>query len=149
MFSVLRGYIDEKLIPWDRMLAFCTDGAPSRRDGGQASVALRYAAGNFNCKLYRTRLFAKLCGDMGSDHDIVLFNTEAWWLSRGSLGKIFHVKRGTVVIQNECKNTDLLDFLCNEKKMCLLAYITDIFGKLNELNASMQGIYNNILQVSD
>ena len=29
MFSVLRGYIDEKQIPWDRMVGFCNDGAPS------------------------------------------------------------------------------------------------------------------------
>jgi hypothetical protein len=29
MFSVLIGYIDEKQIPWDRMVGFCTDGAPS------------------------------------------------------------------------------------------------------------------------
>ena len=29
MFSVLLGYIDEKQIPWDRMVGFCTDGAPS------------------------------------------------------------------------------------------------------------------------
>ena len=28
-FSVLRGYIDEKTIPWDRMVGFRTDGAPS------------------------------------------------------------------------------------------------------------------------
>jgi hypothetical protein len=28
-FSVLRGYIDEKPIPWDRMVGFRTDGASS------------------------------------------------------------------------------------------------------------------------
>ena len=27
-------------------------------------------------------LFAKLCGDMGSGNDNILFHTEAWWLSR-------------------------------------------------------------------
>ena len=37
MFSVLRGYIDDKLIPWDRMVGFCTDGAPSITGLGQAS----------------------------------------------------------------------------------------------------------------
>ena len=47
------------------------------------------------------------------------------------------------------KNTDLVDFLCHEKKMCVLAYVTGIFGKLNELNASMPGKYKNILQMSD
>ena len=29
MFSVLSGYVDEKQIPWDRMVGICTDGAPS------------------------------------------------------------------------------------------------------------------------
>jgi len=33
--------------------------------------------------------------------------------------------------------------------MCLLAYVTDIFGKLNELNVSMQGKNKSILQMSD
>lgn len=40
--------------------------------------------------------------------------------------------------------TDFVDYLCNEKKMCLLAYVTDIFG---ELNASMQGGKKNIIQI--
>jgi hypothetical protein len=47
----------------------------------------------------------------------------------------------------DVKKTDLVDFLFNEKIMCLLAYVTDIFGKLND--ASMQGKYKNILQMSE
>ena len=39
-------------------------------------------------------------GYMGSEQDHVLFHTEAWWLSRGSVGKIFCIERGTVVIHN-------------------------------------------------
>jgi hypothetical protein len=35
--------------------------------------------------------------------------------------------------------TDLVEFLCNEKKMCLLAYVIDTFGKQNKLNTSMLG----------
>lgn len=42
-----------------------------------------------------------------------------------------------------------MDFLCDQQKMCLLAYATDIFGKLNELNTSMQGKNKNVMQMSD
>ena len=33
--------------------------------------------------------------------------------------------------------------------MCLIAYVTDIFGKLNELNKSMQGKNKNLMHMSD
>lgn len=39
--------------------------------------------------------------------------------------------------------------LCDQNKMCLLAYVTNIFGKLNELNMGMQGQNKHIMQMSD
>ena len=41
------------------------------------------------------------------------------------------------------KKRTLLTF-CVMKRKCLLAYVTDIFGKLNKLHAIMQGKYENI-----
>ena len=32
-----------------------------------------------------TRLFARLCADLGSDHTCLLFHTEVRWLSRGNM----------------------------------------------------------------
>jgi hypothetical protein len=61
-------------------------------------------------------LFANNCADIGSEHDNVLFHTEAWWLSRGRVGKIFLIERGTFAIHIGCKKKpDLVDVLCNRK----------------------------------
>lgn len=38
-------------------------------------------------------LFAKLCADMGSEYENLLFHTEARWLSRGNmLGRFFKLR---------------------------------------------------------
>jgi hypothetical protein len=44
-----------------------------------------------------------------------------------------------------------VEFLCNEnlKKRFHLTYVTDIFGKLNELKAGMQRIFKTNQQLSD
>ena len=39
------------------------------------------------------------------EHMSTVLPTEAWWLLRGSVGKIFRIERGTVVIHNRCKKT--------------------------------------------
>lgn len=46
-------------------------------------------------------------------------------------------------------STFCVNFLCDQQKMCLLAYVTDIFGILNKLNTSMQGKNKNVMQMSD
>ncbi|XP_078504354.1 SCAN domain-containing protein 3-like [Lissotriton helveticus] len=87
----------------------------------------------------RARLFAILCAEMGADHNGLLFHTEVRWLSRGKvLNRIFELR-------NEVRQF-LLDLdpykaeqLCNPRWLVLLAYLADIFDKLNSLNLSLQG----------
>jgi hypothetical protein len=42
------------------------------------------------------------------------------------------------------KNATLADLFQNRNWLCNLSYITDIFEKLNELNASLQGKNSSI-----
>jgi hypothetical protein len=153
MLSTLRGYIDEKLIAWDRMVGFCTDGAPSmveRRPGlctlvmnvspsaiwthcmihqeklvaKELSTELRYtAAGNFDCKLYQPTSTArkpvrKTMWRYGIRAWQCFISHEAWWLSRETVGKIFRIERGTVVIHNGYKKQTWLTF-CVMKRKCV------------------------------
>lgn len=186
MYDVLQDYMEKHRIPWERMVGFCTDGAPSmagRRSGLRTLVTQRAPSATWNhCMIHReqlaskelsapiadilqqvvsmvnyikphplrARLFAKVCADMGSEYENLLFHTEARWLSRGNvLERFFKLRNELLAFFMDVKKTDFVDFLCDQQKMCLLAYVTDIFGKLNELNTSMQGKNKNVMQMSD
>ncbi|KAH1176895.1 hypothetical protein KIL84_010597 [Mauremys mutica] len=88
-------------------------------------------------------LFAKLHEGMGSNH-VVVFHTEARWLSKGKiLGQFFELG-DKCTFAMDFKKSELNDFLCD-----LLAYITDIYGRLNKLNAGLQEKNTHTLQLSD
>ena len=44
---------------------------------------------------------------------------------------------------------DFVEFLSDNEQMCLVAYLVDIFAKLNELNTSLQGNNRHILLLSN
>ncbi|XP_069083619.1 zinc finger BED domain-containing protein 5-like [Pleurodeles waltl] len=87
----------------------------------------------------RARLFAIVCAEMGAEHDGLLFHTEVRWLSRGKvLNRIFELRnevRQFLVDMDPYK----AEQLCNPRWLVLLAYLADIFDKLNSLNLSLQG----------
>lgn len=186
MYDVLQDYMEKHRIPWENMVGFCTDGAPSmagRRNGLRTLVIQRAPSALWNhCMIHReqlaskelsasiagimqqvvamvnyikphplrARLFAKLCVDMGSEYEDLHFHTDARWLSRGNtLERFFKLRNELLAFSMDVKKNDFVDFLCDQQKMCLLAYATDIFRKLNELNTSMQGKNKNVMQMSD
>ena len=87
----------------------------------------------------RARLFSILCAEMGAEHDGLLFHTEVRWLSWGKvLNRIFELRnevRQFLLDLDPCK----AEQLCDPRWLVLLAYLADIFDKLNSLNLSLQG----------
>ena len=96
-----------------------------------------------------TRLFSKLCKDMSADHTTLLYHTDVRWLSKGNmLSRVFELRKeleeflGT---QKQELATYFSDFLFLQR----LAYLADIFEKLNTLNLSMQGGKTNMINLYD
>ena len=87
-----------------------------------------------------SRLFSIICSEMGSEHNTLLLHTEVRWLSRGKvLSRLFELRSEVQIFLLESK-FETSHLLSDELLwLMLLAYLADIFGKLNELNSSLQG----------
>ncbi len=91
------------------------------------------------------QLFQLLCEEVGQDHTVLLYHTKVRWLSCGCvLSHMFE-------LQNEIKTflwkqqQDLSEHFDSPDFMQALAYLSDVFKMLNELNRSLQGKMINIV----
>lgn len=83
----------------------------------------------------KVRLFSALCEGMGADHTAVLFHSEARWLSRGKvLSRIFELRTEILVFLEEENMYEAAGKFSDEQFLMKLAYLSDVFAKLNELN---------------
>lgn len=101
------------------------------------------------CKFLKSRLFNDLCSAMDSEHTQLLFHTEVRWLSRGRVLQRFYELRQDLLLFFTCEESQFADFLSDNSWCTKVAFLADIFGKLNYLNKSMQGKQENILTSTD
>ncbi|XP_063813110.1 SCAN domain-containing protein 3-like [Pseudophryne corroboree] len=97
----------------------------------------------------KARFFRQMCEDMGSEYTSLLYYCSSRWLSRGNvLSRVFklHQELYSFLVEekHECAN-NCLDTVFLSK----LAYLCDIFDKLNALNLSLQGNNTHILKLSE
>ena len=96
-----------------------------------------------------TRLFRKLCKDMGSEHINLLYYTKVRWPSKGNvLSRVFE-PRGELKIFLNVVKPELAVHFSDSKFIACLAYLVDIFDSLNTLNVKMQGKEKNIIHFVD
>ena len=98
----------------------------------------------------QSRLFKLLCDDMGSEHTaLLLLHTEVRWLSREKvLVRLFELRHELSVYLRDHKfslSHCLTDPIWKQK----LAYLADIFAKLNEVNLSLQAKNVTVFTVQD
>lgn len=183
VMNIISEYFQKHNIMWEKLVGFCTDGAPAML-GSRSGLASLVKKKNSrvittHCVLHRqalaaktlpgclndtmqlaikivnvvkssalnTRLFKRLCTEMDSDHETLLFHTEVRWLSKGNMLERLHELRAEVeIFLADKKMHELLEKFSNPIFQMNLAYLADIFTHLNKLNLQLQGGGNKHLQ---
>jgi hypothetical protein len=94
----------------------------------------------------KARVFKKLFEDMGAEHLSLLYYSSARWLSRGNvLSRTFEFRQEIFIFLKEEGNKDA-EYFADADFLTKVAYLCDIFEKLNSLNVSLQGKNMHLLK---
>jgi hypothetical protein len=95
----------------------------------------------------KSRLFARFCEELGTEHTALLFYCKSKWLSwRNVLTHLFEIRNELFQHLSEKRHNSAHMFSDCDFNM-QLAYLRDIFNKMNTINTSLQGGNNNILEL--
>ncbi|XP_069059689.1 protein FAM200A-like [Pleurodeles waltl] len=97
----------------------------------------------------KARFFAKLCEDMGAEHSCLLFYSSSRWLSLGnSLLRVCELRNEIYSYRHDDEHCFANKFI-DADFLIQMAFLSDLFGKLNAPNKSLRGNDTNILELSD
>uniref|UniRef100_A0A8C3WN35 Family with sequence similarity 200 member A n=1 Tax=Catagonus wagneri TaxID=51154 RepID=A0A8C3WN35_9CETA len=93
-----------------------------------------------------SRLLEIFCSEIGVNHTHLLFHTEVRWLSQGKvLGRVYELRNEIYSFLIE-KQSHLATVFEDDTWVTKLAYLSDVFGILHELNLRLQGKNNDLFQ---
>ncbi|XP_012620727.1 zinc finger MYM-type protein 6 [Microcebus murinus] len=86
-----------------------------------------------------SRMLTILCEEMRSEHVNLPLHAEVRWISRGRiLTRLFELRHEIEIFLNQM-HSDLAKYFHDQEWVAKLAYLSDIFSLINELNLSLQG----------
>ncbi|XP_068234353.1 SCAN domain-containing protein 3-like [Palaemon carinicauda] len=85
------------------------------------------------------RIFRQLCHENEEEFEQLLLHTEVRWLSKGNCLRRFYDLYDSVLDFFKCKLLDEKISTDLENRRADVAYLSDIFNKLNEVNIKLQG----------
>ena len=92
------------------------------------------------------RLFRRLCQDLESDYERLMFHTDVRWLSKGHmLNRLVHLLPEVTQFLQERNKDDMKAAVSDETFQCRLAFLADMFSHLNELSCKLQGADSDII----
>ncbi|GFU40227.1 SCAN domain-containing protein 3 [Trichonephila clavipes] len=98
----------------------------------------------------KSRLFSKLCQAMEAKYESLLLHTEVRSLSRGKvISRVLKLKDEMKIFFEQNKNYEFVHLLEDKIWCTKLDYLSDIFVIFNNINSSMQGPNENILNSTD
>ena len=90
-------------------------------------------------KALNHRLFKAFCKKIGAKHSVLLYHSEVRWLSRGRvLTRVFKLRKEIEMFLRQ-RGSSLVVYFESENFILSMAYLSDIFTHLNDLNISIQG----------
>jgi hypothetical protein len=126
------------------LLKFVFTGAPELKETLDQVVK---TVNRIKSNALNSRIFTALCEAMDSGYKCLLFHTNVRWLSKGKvLARIIFLKT-EVISFFDVEGNEGFEFLYDEKWWMRVAFLSDLFEKLNSLNISLQGKSENIITV--
>ncbi|XP_037005248.2 zinc finger MYM-type protein 6 isoform X4 [Artibeus jamaicensis] len=94
-----------------------------------------------------SRMLTILCEEMESEHVNLPLPAEVRWISRGRiLTRLFELRHEIEIFLNQ-KHSDLANYFLDEEWVARLAYLSDIFSLINELNLSLRGTMTTLFNL--
>jgi hypothetical protein len=98
----------------------------------------------------KSKLLKVMCKDAGARHETLLvLHTNIRWLSKGKVLSRFYELRNELLEAFAAEKPEFAALIKDETWCSTVAYLADIFGHLNSLNANMQGKEQNLFTSSD
>ncbi|XP_036354669.1 zinc finger BED domain-containing protein 5-like [Octopus sinensis] len=100
-----------------------------------------------------SRIFRLICEEFERDDKTLLFHTEVRWLSRGNiLARVFFLRNELSEYfnrENNSKSSEFISKLMDSSWLSKLAYLRDVFSRINLLNKSLQGRRETVVDFVD